>query len=139
MCRADVLCVCMCVFVSGSKGLLFNTRLSARTAPVMLTALTTPTHTHSTTPPGLSIFASRKRRHRRRREGEKKRRRRERQKRKSVTLYQAGESRTPRKTRHKQFKLNKQTWLIGLRLQARWRGRYALTLDTKIFTPYLLI
>lgn len=39
----------MCVFVVGTKGLLFNARLSARTTPVMLTALTTPTHTHSTT------------------------------------------------------------------------------------------
>lgn len=46
----------------------------------------------------------------------------------------------PRKTRHKQFKLNKQTWLIGLRLlPARWRGRYALTLSTpKYLHPIFL-
>lgn len=39
----------------------------------------------------------------------------------------------------KQFRLNKQTELIGSGLQACWQERYALALHTKIFTPYLLV
>lgn len=50
--------------------------------------------------------------------------------RKCATLYQAGGSRMPRKTREKQFKLSKQTRLIWRR---RWMGR--LDWHTRTFTP----
>lgn len=84
-CRTDVLCVCMCVFVIGSKGCCSTLgcrpeQLQSRwqlwqlphTDWYVHKRTHTNTHTHSTAPTGLSIFTSRKHRHRRG-EGEKKR------------------------------------------------------------------
>lgn len=111
--------------------MLFNTRLSAQTAPVMLTRLTitkSRTHTHIHTQslsaaPGLSIFASRKTKAQKEAGG-------------GHHFIKLKRVAAPLKTRHKQFKLSKQTGVIGPRLLTLQAKK--IRADTKIFTPHLL-
>lgn len=116
-----------------------NTKLSARTTPDELTALTT--HTHACTQlmhkhiyvhtallhwAWASLLPGNRFRGRGIRN-------------KYVLINHMEAHAVENKAQKKQFRLNKQTWLIGSGLQACWRERYALTLHTKIFTPYRLV